>query len=44
LNVRFERSIHRQLAALARRNDRTIAAEIRLAVRDHLERSREENT
>jgi len=42
LNVRFERSTHRQLAALARRNDRTLAAEIRVAVRDHLERSRDE--
>lgn len=37
LNVRFEPSIHRKLRALARRHERTISAEIRMAVKRHLD-------
>lgn len=37
LNVRFEPSIHRKLAQTARKHERTISAEIRMAVRRHLE-------
>lgn len=36
-NVRLEPSLHRKLARLAAKNDRTIAAEMRVAVRRHLE-------
>lgn len=37
-NVRLEPAMHRELAALARRNERTLASELRLALRRHLER------
>lgn len=37
LNVRFEPSTHRRLSKLAGKNDRTIAAEIRVAVKRYLD-------
>lgn len=37
-NVRVDAETHRRLAELAARNYRTVAAEIRLAVRERLER------
>lgn len=39
-NVRLEPSLHRELALLAARNDRTIAAEMRVAVRRYLEEAK----
>jgi predicted DNA-binding protein len=37
LNVRFEPSMHRKLIKLARSHERTLAAEIRTAVKRHIE-------
>jgi predicted transcriptional regulator len=37
-NIRLKPDMHRDLARLAKLNERTIAAEIRLAVRERLER------
>jgi hypothetical protein len=35
-NIRLSREVHKALAALAATNERTIAGEIRLALREHL--------
>jgi hypothetical protein len=37
-----DREPHRQLALLAERNERSLSAEVRLAVREHIEREQEE--
>jgi predicted transcriptional regulator len=38
-SVRVDRATHEALEQLARRNDRSIAAELRIAVRDHLSKA-----
>ena len=35
-NVRLEPSLHRELTRLAEQNDRTVAAEMRVAIRRYL--------
>ncbi|HVM69980.1 MAG TPA: ribbon-helix-helix protein, CopG family [Gaiellaceae bacterium] len=40
-NVRLEPSLHRELSVLAQKNDRTVAAEMRVAIRRYLEQERE---
>jgi hypothetical protein len=37
-----DRDQHEQLAALAERNERSMSAEVRLALREHIERETEE--
>lgn len=39
-----DRDQHEQLAALAERNERSMSAEVRLALREHIEREAEEAT
>lgn len=39
-NIRLEPQMHRELTRLAKRNERTLAAEIRVAVRRHLDEAR----
>jgi predicted DNA-binding protein len=36
-NIRLKPEMHERLSTLAKKNERTIAAEIRMAVRQHLE-------
>jgi predicted DNA-binding protein len=36
-NIRLEPSMHQQLGRLARRNERTLAAEIRMALKRYLD-------
>lgn len=40
-NVRLKPDIHARMKALARENERTLAAEVRMAIRDYLERGDE---
>lgn len=44
LNVRFDRSTHRKLVSLAQRRERTLAAEVRMAVKRHLEDEAKESS
>jgi predicted DNA-binding protein len=37
-NIRLDRDLHGRLTDVARRNERTTAAEIRVAIREHLDR------
>lgn len=37
-NIRFKPDLHARLKTVAEKNERTLAAEVRVAVRDHLER------
>jgi predicted transcriptional regulator len=39
-----DREQHQRLAALAERNERSLSAEVRLALREHIEREAEEAT
>ena len=36
-NIRLRREMHREICELAKRNERTVAAEIRIALRRHLD-------
>lgn len=41
-NIRLKPEMHRELVKLAKENERTTAAEVRLAIRERLERERAE--
>jgi predicted transcriptional regulator len=44
LTIRWPAALHDQLRQIAERHDRSVTAEVRIAVREHLERSTEQTT